>query len=77
MKLAYVSAPGRGETDALIGQVVAMLARESLRLAGTVRAAQVAEGHPCDMDLRVLPDGSDFRISQPLPSARAYSCVAS
>lgn len=38
-------------------------------MAGTVREKPVdLLGHPCDMDLRVLPDGPAFRISQPLGS---------
>lgn len=67
MKLAYVSIPGRGETDAFIAVVVRTLEAQGLRLAGTSRSgAADANGHPCDMDLRVLPDGPVFRISQPL-----------
>ncbi|GAB4382940.1 DUF2478 domain-containing protein [Albidovulum sp.] len=65
--LAYVTIAGRGETDDLIAGAVARLSAAGLRLAGTVRAAPVDPGgHPCDMDLRVLPDGPAFRISQPL-----------
>lgn len=44
-----------------------MFEADGLRLAGTVRARPVdPDGHPCDMDLRVLPNGPGFRISQPL-----------
>lgn len=67
MKLAYVTVPGRGMTDDLIDRIVCAFASDGLRLAGTVRASPVdPAGHRCDMDLRVLPDGSAFRISQPL-----------
>lgn len=67
MKLAYVTAPGRGMTDDLIAGAVHLLEAHGVRLTGTVRAKPVEPGaHPCDMDLRVLPDGPRFRISQPL-----------
>lgn len=72
MTLAYLTVPGRGRIDALVERIVAGLAADGLRLAGTVRAGPLdPRAHPCDMDLRVLPDGPGFRISQPLgPAAR-------
>lgn len=67
MKLAYISAPGRGRTDDVIAEAVAAFTADGLRVAGTVRAkAADPLAHACDMDLRVLPHGPDFRISQPL-----------
>ncbi len=69
MKLAYITVPGRGMTDNLIAEVVEEFAVGGLRLAGTVRTGPGNQrGHPCDLDLRVLPNGSVFRISQPLGS---------
>lgn len=69
MKLAYVTVPGRGRIDDLVAEVVRTFAGDGVRLAGTVRVRPVdLHGHPCDMDLRVLPDGPGFRISQPLGS---------
>ncbi len=69
MKLAYVSVPGRGRVDDLVAEVVGAFADEGLRLAGTVRVRPVDPmGHPCDMELRVLPNGPGFRISQALGS---------
>lgn len=66
MTLAYVTESGRGMTDTLIGEIVRALASDGVRLAGTVRSSPVdPNAHPCDMDLRVLPDGPEFRISQP------------
>lgn len=74
MKLAYVTLPGRGRIDGLIAEVVGAFGGDGLRLAGTVRAKPTdASGHPCDMDLRVLPDGPGFRISQPL-GRKAKGC---
>lgn len=70
MSLAYVTMTGRGRIDDLIAEVVDALSARGLRLAGTVRAtAADPRAHPCDMDLRVLPDGRRFRISQPLGTA--------
>lgn len=67
MQLAYVTLSGRGQIDALIAKTVEMFEREGVRLAGTVQDKPVdPSGHPCDMDLRILPDGPAFRISQPL-----------
>jgi Protein of unknown function (DUF2478) len=69
MKLAYFTMPDRGMTDALIAQAVEEFEINGLRLAGTVRARPVdPHAHPCDMELRVLPDGPVTRISQTLGS---------
>lgn len=69
MKLAYVTTSGRGRIDDLVAEVVRALSDDGLRIAGTVRVKPAdPSGHPCDMDLRVLPDGPSFRISQPLGS---------
>lgn len=67
MKLAYVSASGRGAIDALLENAVALLEAEALPLAGTVQTNSEREGRSkCDMDLRVMPDGPVLRISQDL-----------
>lgn len=69
MKLAYVTVPGRGMVDELISKLVAALEADGLRLAGTVCARPAdPDAHPCEMDLRVLPNGLLFRISQALGS---------
>lgn len=72
MRLAYVTVQGRGRVDDLLAEAVGFFEADGLRLAGTVRVQSVDQPrHPCDMDLRVLPDGPGFRISQPLgPMAR-------
>lgn len=67
MKLAYITVQGRGRTDDLLADVVRAFEDDGRQLAGTVRVKPAdPSGHPCDMDLRVLPDGPGFRISQPL-----------
>lgn len=67
MNIAYVTRSGRGLIDDCLAEVVALAELEGLKLAGTVRANAVDRHvHPCDMDVRVLPDGPVFRISQAL-----------
>lgn len=70
MRLGYVHLPGRGDTDRFLAEVVAKLEAAGLRLAGTVQTnAENCDRGKCDMDLRVLPDGPSFRISQDLGAA--------
>lgn len=65
MKLAHVSIAGRGETDRFLAAVAAALEADGARLAGTVQTnTHRADRTKCDMDLRVLPDGPVFRISE-------------
>lgn len=74
MKLAYVIAPGRGQTNLLLAGVAEALAQRGLSLCGTVQLdTERAEEHHCDMDVLVLPDGPKIRISQFL-GANARGC---
>ncbi|MHA6266942.1 DUF2478 domain-containing protein [uncultured Aliiroseovarius sp.] len=74
MKLAYVIAPGRGQTNLLLAGVAAALGQRGLSLCGTVQLdTERAEEHHCDMDVLVLPDGPKIRISQYL-GANAQGC---
>lgn len=67
MKLACTMAAGRGETDLLLAKVASDLAGRGLRCCGTVQInTECADAGPCDMDVRVLPDGPVLRISQNL-----------
>ncbi len=72
MRMGYVIAPGRGDTDLLLAGVAETLLAEGAKLCGTVQFNTACEGDgPCDMDVRVLPDGPVIRISQSLgPGAR-------
>jgi nucleoside-triphosphatase THEP1 len=67
MKIAYTIAPGRGDTDLLLARLAERLLAAGVR---TIGAVQINEDNPdchrCDMDLKVLPDGPIFRISQSL-----------
>lgn len=67
MDIAFVTLQGRGLIDDCLSEAVALMESNALRLSGTVRALPVDHhAHPCDMDVRVLPDGPAYRISQAL-----------
>jgi len=72
MNLAYTMAPGRGDTDLVLGTLASGLAARGLRCCGTAQInTEQADTRFCDMDVKVLPDGPVLRISQDLgPSAR-------
>ena len=72
MKLACTMAPGRGDTDLVLERLAAEHAARGLRCCGTVQInSERVNAGPCDMDVRVLPDGAVLRISQDLgPQAR-------
>jgi len=72
MTLACTMAPGRGDTDLILAGLAADLMARGLRLCGTVQInSGRADAGPCDMDVRVLPEGPVLRISQDLgPAAR-------
>ena len=72
MKLAYTMSPGRGDTDLVLERLAADITARGLRCCGTVQInSERADAGPCDMDVRVLPDGAVLRISQDLgPQAR-------
>ena len=67
MKVAYTLAPGRGETNLVLGALSKTLVEQGLRLCGTVQIdTEIDAAHKCDMDVKVLPDGPMIRISQSL-----------
>lgn len=67
MNIAYTMAPGRGTTDLLLTRLADTLIRRGFRPSGTVQINTLPETDgPCDMDVRVLPDGPAIRISQSL-----------
>ena len=75
MRLAHINIAGRGETDRFLAAVVVRLEVSGLRLAGTVQTNIArADRTRCDMDLRVLPDGPVYRISEDRGAA-ARGCM--
>ncbi len=66
MKIAYTMAPGRGDTDLLLSRLADTLASQGYTTCGTVQINTDRANSPCDMDVKVLPDGPVLRISQDL-----------
>ncbi|MCK0143924.1 DUF2478 domain-containing protein [Aliiroseovarius sp. F20344] len=68
MRIASVSASGRGETDRFLADLAATLEREGKRTVGVVKdlGHQSAFENGCDMKVRVLPDGPAIAITQAL-----------
>jgi hypothetical protein len=68
MKLAFISSTKRGEIDRLVSLTAARLEADQKRLNGVVKVLEDNPdlAHDCDMDLRVLPDGPNIRITQSL-----------
>jgi len=68
MKIGIVTSGVAGETDRLISETAARLQAEGVALAGIAKVlgTDAAGDHHCDMDVRVLPDGPEIRITQSL-----------
>ena len=67
MKIAYTMSRGRGDTDLLLARLAERLLARGCRVSGTVQINTECDADgPCDMDVRVLPDGPVIRISQSL-----------
>lgn len=74
MRIGYTMAPGRGDMDMLLALVAEQIMADGFRPCGTVQYNTECAGEgPCDMDVRVLPDGPLIRISQSL-GAGARGC---
>ncbi|WP_071675161.1 DUF2478 domain-containing protein [Nioella nitratireducens] len=70
MNIAYTMAPGRGDTDLVLFTLADRLRGLGYRCCGTVQInSERADTGPCDMDVKVLPDGPVLRISQSLGRA--------
>ena len=69
MHIAYVMAPGRGDTDLLLYRLAQTFLAQGRKLCGTVQINSDRSAGPCDMDVVVLPDGPKLRISQDLGAA--------
>ncbi|CUH64532.1 ABC-type molybdate transport system, ATPase component [Thalassovita gelatinovora] len=70
MNIAYTMAPGRGDTDLLLYQLAQTMLKQGRRPCGTVQINTGRENEgPCDMDVKVLPEGPIIRISQQLGHA--------
>ncbi|WP_424984358.1 DUF2478 domain-containing protein [Microbulbifer sp. S227A] len=67
MALAYIRTMARGQADMLLSDLADRLIARGLRLGGVVQSnTTCSDSDLCDMDVRVIPDGPVFRISQSL-----------
>ncbi len=67
LKIAYISAPGRGDMDLILQGLADRLLARGARVAGVVQTnTDCGPDKPCDMDVKVLPKGPKLRISQTL-----------
>lgn len=67
MHIGFLSATEIGETDRLIVALAEMLQARGFKVAGTVQTNRAREGAVhTDMDLWLLPNGPEIRISQVL-----------
>ncbi len=68
MKIGIVTSEIMGETDRLISETATRLQAEGVALAGIAKVPgqKLPGDHHCDMDVRVLPNGPDIRITQSL-----------
>lgn len=67
MNIGCTMAPGRGDTDLLLHALANRLIGRGLRVCGTVQInSERADAGPCDMDVKILPQGRVLRISQTL-----------
>jgi len=70
MNIVYTTAAGQGDTDLVLFQVAQTLLERGRRVCGLVQVnTETCSDGPCDMDVRVLPDGPLIRISQSLGKA--------
>ncbi|WP_322865072.1 DUF2478 domain-containing protein [Aquicoccus sp. G2-2] len=67
MKIAYTKASQRGDTDLLLQGVAEDACAGGIKTCGLVQInTECGDDRPCNMDVRLLPDGPDIRISQSL-----------
>lgn len=67
MNIACTMASTRGGTDLLLWEVAARMQAAGVNLCGTVQTnTECGDDKPCDMDVKILPDGPVVRISQSL-----------
>ncbi len=68
MKIGVVTSETVGETDRLMAETCARLQADGVALSGIVKIMDdaPANGHHCDMVVRVLPDGPGIAITQSL-----------
>ncbi len=67
MTLAFIRTQGRGQTDLLLSELARTLIAQGVLICGVVQSnVECSDNDLCDMDVKVLPQGPVFRISQSL-----------
>lgn len=65
--LGYIQSQGRGGGDRVLSNVADRLIAAGIRVYGIVQVnRERRDGQRCDMDIRILPEGSEIRVSQSL-----------
>jgi nucleoside-triphosphatase THEP1 len=65
--LGYIQSQDRGGGDRVLSNVADRLIAEGTRVYGVVQVnRERRDGQRCDMDIRILPDGPEIRVSQSL-----------
>ncbi len=69
MKIAYTMATERGGIDTVLFEVAQQLMGQGVQCCGAVQVNTDRAAGPCDMDVKLLPDGPTLCISQNLGAA--------
>ncbi|WP_232281589.1 DUF2478 domain-containing protein [Sagittula stellata] len=65
--LGYIRSEDRGVGDMLLSHVAERLIAQGLRVHGAIQVNRDRhDGQRCDMDIRLLPEGREIRVSQSL-----------
>ncbi|MCV6586450.1 MAG: DUF2478 domain-containing protein [Marinibacterium sp.] len=71
MRIAYTMMAGKGDMDQLLAGLADHVQAQGARVCGVVQINTECGDGPCDMDVRILPEGPMVRISQTLgPGSR-------
>lgn len=65
--LGYIQSRDRGADDMILSSVADRLIAQGMRVYGAIQInRERRDGQRCDMDIRILPDGPEIRVSQSL-----------
>ena len=65
--LGYIRSQDRGVGDTVLSNVADRLIARGLRVYGTIQVnRERRDGQRCDMDIKILPEGLEIRVSQSL-----------
>lgn len=65
--LGYIRSEDHGSSDTVLRNVAERLIAQGVRVCGAIQVNRDRrDGQRCDMDIRILPDGPEIRVSQSL-----------